>query len=172
MPQDWCKSMLQETTWTIVPDIFHHLLNVPPQYCERITAISPAVSFRKEQRDIEFQQDKMTTLCTRIKLGSLSLVDYHFVGICTNNWWDMQDDQGSLCLKVPAGSAACARCQWQALPMHENRDHLWRYASFGMPYPKIKKPYSHLTEKKLVHIGKPQNREIVSLEFTDYGLYS
>lgn len=83
----------------------------------------------------------------------------------------MQDDQGSLCLKVPAGSAACARCQWQALPMHENRNHLWRYASFGMPYPKIKKPYSHLTEKKLVHIGKPQNREIVSLEFTN-GLWT
>lgn len=48
-------------TWIHVPDIFHYLLKIAPQYCERITEISHAASFKLnlEQRDSEFQQDKM-----------------------------------------------------------------------------------------------------------------
>lgn len=61
-------SVLQEVTWTHVSAIFHYVLNVPPQYCERISAISPIAAFKLslEQKDKEFQQDKVKTFCTKI----------------------------------------------------------------------------------------------------------
>lgn len=60
--------MLQEVTWTHVSAIFHYVVNVPPQYCERISAIShiPTFKLNLDQKDKEFQQDKIKTFCTKI----------------------------------------------------------------------------------------------------------